>query len=88
MIEITVIYVQIYYNVFLVYLIRKERFPVEKTKLVWEASLRCHLVFVKLFISLVVTNSHLFLFAIIWNIAFMCIPVYNLESLNTSRWYF
>ena len=34
--------IEIYDDVFLVYLIRKERFPVGKTKLVWETSLRCH----------------------------------------------
>ena len=42
MIKITAIYVQIYDNVFLVYLIRKERFPAGKTKLVREVSFRCH----------------------------------------------
>ena len=41
MIEITSIYVYIYDNVSLVYLTRKERFPVGKTELVW-ASFRCH----------------------------------------------
>ena len=48
----------------------------------WKASLRCFFFthFAKLFISLVVTNSHLFLFAFLWNMALMCIPVYNLES--------
>ena len=79
MIEITAIYVLIYDNVFLVYLKRKERFPVGKTKLAWEVLLRCH-TFVKLLISLLVANRHLFLFVFIWNMAFMCIPVYNLKS--------
>ena len=37
-----------------------ERFPLGKTKLVCEASRRCH-TFIKSLISLVVTNSHLFL---------------------------
>ena len=36
--------------------------------------------FTKLFISLVVTNSHLYFFAFIWNMKLMCIPIYNLES--------
>ena len=31
-----------YDKVFLLDLIRKKRFPVGKTKLVWEASLRCN----------------------------------------------
>ena len=42
MIEITAVYVQIYDKVLLVDLVRKKRFPVGKTKLVWEASLRCN----------------------------------------------
>ena len=42
MIEITGIYVYIYDNFFLVYLIRKERFSAGKSKLVWEASLTYH----------------------------------------------
>ena len=41
--------------------------------------------FVKSFISLAVTNSHLFLFAVIWNMALMCIPVYDLESQEYFR---
>ena len=56
MIETTAIYVQIYDNVFLFYLIRKERIPAGKTTLVYG---KLHLDvtdFVKLFISLVVTN--------------------------------
>ena len=70
---------QIYDNVFLVYLIRKERFSAGKTKLVWKTSLDvAH--FVKLFISLVFPNSHLLFFAFIWNLAFMCISVSSLES--------
>ena len=58
---------------------RKERFPVGKTKLLWKDSLRCQ-HFLKLFISLVVTNSQIFFFAFIWNMVFMCIPVCNSES--------
>ena len=56
MIETTAIYVQIYDNVFLFYLIRKERIPSGKTALVYG---KLHLDvtdFVKLFISLVVAN--------------------------------
>ena len=77
MIEITAIYV----NVFLVYLIRKGRSPAGKTKLMWEASRRSFFFshFAKLFISLVVTISHLLLSAFIWNMILMCILVYNLE---------
>ena len=36
--------------------------------------------FDKMFIGLVVTNSHLFLFAFNWNMAFMCMSVYNSKS--------
>ena len=66
MTEITAIYIEIYDNVFLVYLIRKEKFPVRETKLVCEASLRFFLFahFAKLLIRLVVTTSHLFSFCI------------------------
>ena len=39
-------------------IIRKEILPAGITKLVWEASFRCH-TSVKLFISSIVTNSHL-----------------------------
>ena len=42
MIEIIAMYVYIYDNIFLAYLMRKERFPTWKTKLVWESSRRCN----------------------------------------------
>ena len=44
------------------YLTRKEGIAIGKTKVLWEASLRCFFFthFAKLFISLVVTNSHPF----------------------------
>ena len=62
-----------------------ERLPEEKTKLLWEASLRCH-TFCEIFYQFsIMTNSHLFLFAFIWNMALMCIPVYNLESYEHFR---
>ena len=67
MIEITAIYGKIYDNIFLVYLIKKEKFPVGKRKLGWEALFRHFLSthFAKLFIILVVTNCHLFLLVFI-----------------------
>ena len=40
---------------------------------------------VKSFITLAVTNSHHFLFALIWNMALMCIPFYNLKSYKYFR---
>ena len=43
--------------------------------------------FVKSFINLVVTNSHLFLFAFVSNMTLMCIPVYNLQSYEYFRQY-
>ena len=50
----------------------------------WEGSLKLtH--FVKSFISLVLTDSHLFLFAFIWDMALIYIPVYNLESYEYFR---
>ena len=61
-----------------------ERFWVGKTKLVWEVSLNItHLV--KSFISLAFTESHLFLFAFIWDMALICILVFNLESYEYFR---
>ena len=60
-------------------LTNKESFAAGKTKLVGKLHLDItH--FAKLLICLVVKNSHLFLFAFIWNIALMFIPVYNSES--------
>ena len=53
---------------------RKGRFPAGKAKLVWEAPLRRH-IFLKFFVSLGITNSHLFLFYIY--LVFF-IPLYNL----------
>ena len=39
----------------------------------------------KSFIILVVTNTHFFLFAFLWNMALVCIPVYNSESYEYFR---
>ena len=41
--------------------------------------------FVKSFINLVFTDSHIFLFTFIWYMALICIPVYNLESYEYFR---
>ena len=41
--------------------------------------------FVKSFISVVITNSRLFLFKFIWNMALMCTPIHNLESYEYFR---
>ena len=50
----------------------------------WEVSLNItHLV--KSFISLAFTESHLFLFAFIWDMALICILVFNLESYEYFR---
>ena len=39
----------------------------------------------KSFIILVVTNNHFFLFAFLWKMALVCIPVYNSESYEYFR---
>ena len=64
--------------------IRKERFPPGKPKVVWKAPLRCHISF-KFFISLRVTNSHLFLFRFVWQFLYRFITQ---NLMDTFRWVF
>ena len=53
----------------------------------WEVFLDVtHLV--KSFISLVFTKNHLFLFAFIWDMALICILVFNLESQVRNQGFF